>query len=521
MSVVPLRNLCIAVSASFLALMVSGCGGHARAVVPEPIASPAPALTPGSFTNPSAIRPRAPQYRPPAVADADVASAIDARLPVSERQYMRSVLLALRPESRSNVLVYDVTGVPHSNVFDRWRTAPFAQDVVPGGGASGPSGEHITLPSDLPSRYAGTRTPALDQAVQARHAEHERLVRSAAIAMSQVQPAVTCPLAGTRAAAPNACPCPQSVVSGGKRASVVCGGPTPDPTPSPVASTPSTGILPPDPVPDPADRGTESLQNNDCQLGGNNGPYRRVCSDRYGGYAGEVVNVYLPCYAWATNGIQLAARDTGYVYIGAFGAYGEGVDAGLWFRPGANGGEGDYVQFTLYTNSHSQPGGFTYASGAVFTCNQTVTMYWKYVNNGFSYTDPSSNAGLILDITGRTEDGRTVSAIVGGVSGYDTINYPTNYSYVKYKRMTTIAQNSGNNWYAQESFGIDAARNPSVSWSNACLVQGQQPTWWTPCYAWYGGSDNYWPDSGIARVAFFQRYTQESDGIDLYARTGH
>jgi hypothetical protein len=312
-SVVPLRNLCIVMGASFLALLSTGCGGgHSGAVVPAPIASPAPALTPSSFTNPSVIRSRSPQHRLHAIADTNVTSAIDVRLPLSERQYMRSVLLALRPESRSNVLVYDVTGVPHSNVFERWRTAPFAQDVIPGGDASGPSGEHITLPSDLPLRHVGSRMPALDQAVQARHAEHARLVRSATTAVSLLQPATTCPLAGTRAVAPNACPCPQSATSGGKIPFAVCGGPTPDPAPSPVATTPSTGILPPDPVPDPGDRAPESLQNNDCQPGGDNGPYRRVCSDRYGGYAGEVVNVYLPCYAWRRTEFKLrrATRDT-------------------------------------------------------------------------------------------------------------------------------------------------------------------------------------------------------------------
>jgi hypothetical protein len=320
------------------------------------------------------------------------------------------------------------------------------------------------------------------------------------------------------------CACPQGVTRGTLSPAAVCGGPlpTPVPTPSPIATTPSSGILPPDPVPDPGELGTQSFQNNDCQPGGNNGPYRRVCSDRYGGYAGEVANVYLPCYAWATDGIQVAARDTGYIYVGAFGAYGAGVDAGLFYRPGLNNGEGDYVQFTLYTNSHSLPGGFTYASGAVFTCNQTVTMEWKYVNNGLQPSDPASGAGFILDIVGRTEDGQSVASLVGGVSGSDTQNYPINYSYVKYKRMTSIAQNSGDNWYARESFGVDVAGNPSVAWSNGCLVQNAGPaTWWSPCNQWYSGSDNYWPDAAIAKVSFFQRYTQEVDGINLYARTGH
>lgn len=404
------------------------------------------------------------------ISDAQIEANVDSRLPETERQYMRSVLRAFPPRSRSNVYVYDANGVQHSNDFEHWRSGDFAQDVTLGGVAVGPSGERITLPNDLPTVVSSSRDGIRAQFVQRYRAAHRDQVAGAVIAAQAMstntllQPSVTCPL---------------SIVRNGVQPQYICGEPpTPRPTPTPSTNTPSTGVFPTVQVMDAGEvtpsSSVPTLQNGPCQNGGNNGPYRRVCSDQYGGYAGATAKVYLPCYA--TQSIQIPMRDTGYIYMGAFGAYGEGVDAGLFYRPGSGPGQaGDYVQFTLYTNSNSLPGHFSYISGAIFPCNQTVLMAWKYFNTGFAYTDPNSLAQFILDIVGQTEDGRNVSTILAGVQGYDTINYPGNYSYVKYKRMTTIAQNLGDNWNANESFGLDVVGNPTVAWSEPCLSSIRHP----------------------------------------------
>ncbi len=240
------------------------------------------------------------------------------------------------------------------------------------------------------------------------------------------------------------------------------------------------------------------------------GPFRRVYSDPY--YNVERTQVDIPCNA---SRYVPPNRDTGYVYVGAFGLNGSALDAGLFSEIEGDGSFNIFLQWTTRDRV------FHYANARqTIDCGQNVGLVLYILNNGAAPSTGFAQTDFILDILARHDNGQTsAQTIRSSVYNLDAGDWPKNGFGVRLKRMTSIAQGA-NNFTSGSTFGIDINGQPQIFWNQASYAAGcgfscsSYPVW-----SGGGGQDFPRPEDGWAsqsRVRYnYYAPDQEVDGINL------